>query len=56
MEEEKKKESKMISIIPLKNHVIKQNEFYYEIKKGEKIEIDRRFLQVLLTEKIITKG
>jgi hypothetical protein len=54
---ELKKESKTVSIIPLKDHIISQNEFYYDLKKDEIIEIDKRFLEVLLTENVIsTKG
>jgi hypothetical protein len=51
-----KVELKEIEIVPLKDHVIKQNNFYYELKKGEKIKVDKKFLATLLIEKIITKG
>lgn len=44
--------AKTIKIKPLKDHVISHNEFYYEIKKGEEIEIDARFKQTLKTEKV----
>lgn len=54
--ESRKEKSNLISILPLKDHVIKQNEFYYEIKKDEMIEVDKRFLEVLQTEKVINKG
>jgi hypothetical protein len=50
---EVKKVSKIQKIKPLKDFVIKQNDFYYEIKKGESIEIDKRFLPNLKTEKVI---
>jgi len=47
-----KKKPKTIKILPLRDHVIKHNEFYYEIKKGEEIEIDIRFKETLKTEKV----
>jgi hypothetical protein len=54
---EPKKESKSVSIIPLKDHIICHNEFYYDLKEGVEIEIDKKFLEVLLSEKVIlTKG
>ena len=55
--EEIKKESSIVTILPLKDHIIAQNEFYYELKKDVMIDIDKRFLEVLKTEKVIsTKG
>jgi hypothetical protein len=44
----------VITVVPLKDHVVKQNEFYYELKKGVMVDIDKRFLEVLLTEKVIS--
>ncbi len=52
----KKEKSNLITIIPLRDHVIKHNEFYYDIKKGKMIDVDKRFLEVLQTEKVINKG
>lgn len=40
-------------IHPLKDHVIKHNEFYYDIVKGVSMDVDKRFLEVLKTEKVI---
>jgi hypothetical protein len=40
-------------ILPLKDFIIKHNGFYYEIKQGEEIEIDKKFLANLKTEKVI---
>lgn len=55
--EEIKKESSIVTILPLKDHIIAQNEFYYDLKKDVMIDIDKRFLEVLKTEKVIsTKG
>ena len=54
MEKEEKVKSNTISIIPLHDHVISHNEFYYELKKDEMIEIDKRFLPTLIAEKLIT--
>lgn len=51
--EKKKEKSKTIKIVPLKDHVIAQNEFFYDLKEGVEIEVDARFLEVLQTEKII---
>lgn len=51
--EEVKTEKKLKKIKPLKDFVIKMNEFNYIIKKGEEIEVDRMFLQNLKTEKVI---
>jgi hypothetical protein len=52
----RKEKSNLISIMPLKDHVIKQNGFYYNIKKDEMIDVDKKFLEVLQTEKVINKG
>lgn len=55
--EENKKESSIVTILPMKDHVIAQNEFYYDLKKDVMIDIDKRFIEVLKTEKVIsTKG
>lgn len=51
--EKKKPAPKTISIIPLKDHLIVQNDFKYDLKKDVEIEIDVRFLETLKTEKII---
>ena len=49
-----KKENKEVKkLIAKKDHVIKHNEFYYEIKKGDIVKVDKIFLQVLKTEKVI---
>lgn len=40
-------------IVPLKDHVIKQNKFYYDLKKGEPIYVNKLFIQTLKTEKVI---
>lgn len=40
-------------VTPLRDHVIKQNAFYYELKKGEPIRINKLFIQTLKTEKVI---
>lgn len=58
-EEQTKKEKKVeVSkpanvIVPLKDFVIKHNEFFYELKKGQEIEVDKKFLPNLKTEKVI---
>ena len=59
MEKQEKKEkpvekkSELEEIKPLKDFVIKHNEFYYEIKKGEAIKVHKKFLPNLKTEKVI---
>lgn len=56
MIEEKKEvktKSEFTEIKPLKDFVICMNEFYYEIKKGEKIKVHKMFLPNLKTEKVI---
>lgn len=53
--EKKKPAAKTISIVPLKDHVIVQNDFKYELKQGVEIEIDVRFLETLKTEKILSE-
>lgn len=47
-----KEKSKTIKIKPLRDYVLKHNEFYYEIVKGEEIEVDKRFKETLKTEKV----
>lgn len=53
--EEKQIEPKIktLKIKPLRDHVIKHNEFFYDLKKGEEIEVDIRFKQTLKTEKVM---
>lgn len=53
--EEKKVEAKSKSkkIKPKKDFKIRQNEFSYDLVKGEEIEIDLRFIENLKTEKVI---
>jgi len=48
-----KPKKKTIKIKPLKDHIIAHNEFFYDIKKGEEIEIDERFKVTLKTEKVM---
>ena len=53
-EKEVKVESKLVKIVPLKDHVLYCPPAYrYELKEGEEIEIDKRFLNTLKTEKVI---
>jgi len=42
-----------VEILPLKDFVIKHNDFYVELKSGESIEIPVKFLQNLKTENVI---
>lgn len=58
LKEESKKESSKNSgaskeIKPKKDFVINQNGIYIELKKGEKLEVPKRFLENLKTEKVI---
>ncbi len=46
-------EAKTKKIKPLKDFVIHHNEFHYDLKKGEEIEVDAKFLPNLRTEKVI---
>ena len=48
---EKKMELKKVK--PLKDFVIKHNAYYFELKKGESIEVPEIFIQNLKTEKVI---
>lgn len=43
----------LVEIMPLKDHVIHHNEDHYDIKKGEKISVKKKFLEVLKTEQVI---
>ena len=52
-EEEVKVESELVKVKPLKDFKIRFNEFSYELKKGESIEVHKMFLPNLKTEKII---
>ena len=54
-ETKEKAESKKSTqkIMPLKDFVVKHNGFYYEIKKGEEIEVEKVFIPNLKTEKVI---
>jgi hypothetical protein len=58
MEEQKEsrqeaKKEKTKKVIPLKDFMIRCNEFSYDLIKGEAIEVDSRFLPNLKTEKVI---
>lgn len=54
-EKEKKPEQKnnAVSIIPLRDFEFRHNKFYYDMKKGKKIDVDKMFLENLKTEKVI---
>lgn len=41
------------TITPKKDHVIKHNEFYYDLKKGVTTEVNKLFIETLKTEKVI---
>ncbi len=47
------KELKLVEVKPLKDHIIKQNAFFYVLKKGEPISVAEHFLKALKTEKVI---
>jgi len=51
--ETKKVEVKLVKIKPLRDHVIKQNDYHYVIKKGVEIEVAEHFIAALKTEKVI---
>ena len=58
MKEEKKekklwKKDKEIKLIAKKDHTIVQNAERYEIKKGDEINVPKRFLDALKAEKVI---
>ena len=56
MEDEKKKVEvvpKLVKINPLKDHDIKQNAFYYDLKKGVSCEVAEHFIAALKSEKVI---
>jgi hypothetical protein len=55
MKEEKEKSlsMEMKKIKPLKDFVIHMNEYHYELKKGESIEVPSIFVENLKTEKVI---
>jgi len=48
-----KKEAKSKKIKPLKDFIIKQNDFMLELKEGESIEVPSKYLANLKTEKVI---
>ena len=50
---EVKIKSELKEVKPLKDFVIRFNDFYYELKKGELIEVHKMFLSNLKTEKVI---
>lgn len=52
-EVQKKKEPNLILITPKKDHVIHQNEFHYDLKKGIEIKVAEHFIAALKTEKVI---
>lgn len=52
-QEQPKVESKTSEVKPLRDFTIKHNEHFIELKKGEKIDVPKKFLQNLKTEKVI---
>ncbi len=52
-EKEAKLEKKPKGLIAKKNHVIFQNGERHEIKKGEEVNVPKRFLDTLKAEKVI---
>lgn len=54
---EKKKEVEhspaLVKIVPLKDHVIVQNNYHYDLKKGVEISVAAHFIPALKTEKVI---
>ena len=55
MKEETKPRTKseLVEIKPLRDFKFRFNEFEYDLKKGEKSEVHKMFLQNLKTEKVI---
>ena len=51
--EMKPKEIKLVEVDPLKDHVIKHNAYFYELKKGKTAKVAEIFLAALKTEKVI---
>lgn len=49
----KEKQPKLVEVLPLKDHKIKQNAFFYDLKKDKPQKVDERFLEALKTEKVI---
>jgi len=52
-EQKQAKSEKVDKLIAKKDHVIFQNDEKYVIKKGEEINVPKRFLEVLKTENVI---
>lgn len=46
---------KGVEIDPLKNHEIHHNQHHIIIEKGVKVTVPEKFLQTLVTEKVINK-
>lgn len=49
----KKKTASLVEVIPLKDFVIKQNSFFYDLKKGIPHSVHEKFIQNLKTEEVI---
>lgn len=47
------KEPKLVEVIPLKDHTIKHNAYFYDLKKGKPAKVAELFLAALKTEKVI---
>lgn len=52
-DEDKPKKKTSVSIVPLKDWLIVQNDIRINLKKGEEIEVPKRFIETLKTEKVI---
>lgn len=51
--EKKKKENKKKELIAKKDFIIKHNELFIKIKKGDKVDVPEFLIQNLKTEKVI---
>lgn len=47
------KAKKVSKLIAKKDHVIKHNEHYIEIKKGDEVKVPEKFIETLKTENVI---
>jgi superfamily II helicase len=52
-ETKQEKPQKVKKLVAKKDHVIFQNKERYNIKKGEEINVPKRFFEVLKTENVI---
>lgn len=47
------KKAELVEVKPLRDHVLKQNDYFYDLKKGKTVKVAKHFIPALKAEKVI---